>query len=77
MTSPISSPQNLFAIERMSLDGSAPSWAGWFAVALPVALVGSAFCWGLLCFAYRDPEFTHVRQLPAVQVSSFCRLQLD
>ena len=36
MTSPISSPQNLFAIERMSLDGNAPSWGVWFAVALPV-----------------------------------------
>ena len=68
MTSPISSPQNLFAIERMSLSGSAPSWAAWFAIALPVSLSGCAFCWALLCVAYRDPEFTHVRQVPAVRV---------
>ena len=68
MTSPISSPQNLFAIERMSLGGNAPSWAAWFAVALPVALTGCGLCWLLLRLLYRDAEFTQVRQVPAVKV---------
>ena len=53
MTSPISSPQNIFAIERMSMGGSAPSWLQWFAIALPVALVGNVLCWALLCLRYR------------------------
>ena len=26
MTSPISSPQNIFAIQRMSMDGEPPRW---------------------------------------------------
>lgn len=53
MTSPISSPQNIFAIERMSMDGDAPSWASWFAVALPVALLGNLVCWLVLWAVYR------------------------
>jgi len=39
MTSPISSPQNIFAIERMSMDGDPPSWLSWFAIALPVSFI--------------------------------------
>lgn len=40
MASPIASPQNLFAIELMSKDGDPPNWLSWFAVALPVAVIG-------------------------------------
>ncbi len=32
MTSPISSPQNVFAIQIMGEDGEAPSWLAWFSV---------------------------------------------
>ncbi|KAF8065942.1 SPBC3B8.04c [Scenedesmus sp. PABB004] len=53
MTSPISSPQNIFAIERMSIGGAPPSWLAWFGVALPVAFLGNLACWGLLLLAYR------------------------
>jgi hypothetical protein len=53
MTSPISSPQNIFAIERMSLDGAPPSWLSWFAVALPVALVCDLICWAMILLVYR------------------------
>ncbi|KAG2437638.1 hypothetical protein HYH02_011277 [Chlamydomonas schloesseri] len=53
MTSPISSPQNIFAIERMSLDGRPPSWLAWFAVALPVAVACNFVCWGLLLLCYQ------------------------
>lgn len=53
MTSPISSPQNIFAIERMSIGGRPPSWLAWFAVALPVAALGDLVCWGLILLAYR------------------------
>jgi hypothetical protein len=48
MTSPISSPQNIFAIERMSMGGAPPSWLEWFAV----ALLGNLVCWGLICVVY-------------------------
>ena len=68
MTSPISSPQNLFAIERMSMQGQAPSWLAWFAVALPVALVGNVLCWALIRLVYRDPSFIEVRPMQAITV---------
>ena len=85
MTSPISSPQNLFAIERMSMYGTAPSWLAWFAVALPVALVGNLLCWLLLRLVYRDASFTEVRPLQAIQVQApsscllwrLCRLRSE
>uniref|UniRef100_A0A7S0WPN7 SPX domain-containing protein n=1 Tax=Chlamydomonas leiostraca TaxID=1034604 RepID=A0A7S0WPN7_9CHLO len=53
MTSPISSPQNIFAIERMSMDGKPPSWLAWFAVALPVAVISNFVCWGLILAVYQ------------------------
>nr|BCL66194.1 low-affinity phosphate transporter [Volvox reticuliferus] len=53
MTSPISSPQNIFAIERMSLDGQPPSWLSWFAVALPVSITCNFICWALLLLVYQ------------------------
>lgn len=65
MTSPISSPQNIFAIERMSLDGHPPSWLGWFAVALPVAFAGDVICWGLILLVYRPgSKIKEVRRVP-------------
>nr|BCL66262.1 low-affinity phosphate transporter [Volvox reticuliferus] len=53
MTSPISSPQNIFAIERMSLDDHPPSWLSWFAVALPVSIACNFVCWILLLAVYQ------------------------
>jgi di/tricarboxylate transporter len=53
MTSPIASPQNIFAVERMSMGGAPPSWLAWFAVALPVALAGNLVCWVLILLVYR------------------------
>lgn len=40
MTSPISSPQNIFAIDEMKAGGVEPTWLQWFAIALPVAVIG-------------------------------------
>ncbi|KAG1681509.1 hypothetical protein FOA52_014015 [Chlamydomonas sp. UWO 241] len=53
MTSPISSPQNIFAIERMSMDGDPPSWLSWFAVSLPVSGVCILMLWGLILLVYQ------------------------
>ena len=70
MTSPISSPQNVFAIERMAhaaaaaSDGSSgPGWLEWFAVALPVAGAGVVACWGALLLAYPAARTASVRSL--------------
>lgn len=67
MTSPISSPQNIFAIQEMGRGGSTPSWLSWFAVALPVACLGNLACWSLLLAAYRHP-MKEVRRLPTSSV---------
>eukprot|EP00879_Flechtneria_rotunda_P007786 GHRR01008159.1.p1 GENE.GHRR01008159.1~~GHRR01008159.1.p1 ORF type:complete len:762 (+),score=241.90 GHRR01008159.1:161-2446(+) len=56
MTSPISSPQNIFAIERMSMGGSPPSWLQWFAIALPVSIIGNLLCWGVILAVYRPGQ---------------------
>ena len=70
MTSPISSPQNIFAIERMSMDeGGAPSWLAWFAVSLPVSILGAVLIWALLLAVY-PPDVKAVHQLPELKASS-------
>jgi len=64
MTSPISSPQNIFAIERMSMDGQPPSWLSWFAVSLPVATICVLVCWVLILVVYQPwRQVTDVRPL--------------
>jgi phosphate transporter len=49
-TSPISSPQNLIALEAMDppLD-----WGSWFVVSLPVSVVSIVLIWLLLLVSYR------------------------
>jgi tryptophan synthase/phosphate transporter len=68
MTSPISSPQNIFAVERMSADGEPPSWLAWFAVALPVAVLGNLACWLMLLAAYKPGA--RVREVRPLKPSS-------
>jgi len=66
MTSPIASPQNIFAIERMSMDGHPPSWLAWFAVSMPVSITCLLLVWRLLLIIYpidRDQEVRPLRQL--------------
>ncbi|KAF8934373.1 low-affinity phosphate transporter [Haplosporangium bisporale] len=55
MASPISSPQNIIAIEYMS---PAPSWLEWFLVALPVCLVCDLAIWALLLWVYQPSSNT-------------------
>lgn len=67
MMSPISSPQNIFAIERMSLDGEEPSWLQWFAVSIPVALCCNLVCWVVLLMVYRPGRGGRtVKKLPQI-----------
>ncbi|RDB25702.1 putative transporter C3B8.04c [Hypsizygus marmoreus] len=66
-SSPISSPQNLIALQAMDppLD-----WASWFAVALPVSAISIILIWFMLLASYRparspsgdgDIEIKHIR----------------
>lgn len=52
-SSPISSPQNLIALQNMDppLD-----WGRWFAVSLPVSAVSIVLIWRLLVFSYRPAQ---------------------
>ena len=74
MTSPIASPQNLFALQQMSIDGHQTTWMEWFSVALPVAFCGVFVCWGMLLLAYRS-TVSVVRELhkTKVRAPSVCR----
>lgn len=49
MSSPISSPQNLIALEYMNPQ---PSWLVWFAIALPISAACVALIGGLLMWSY-------------------------
>lgn len=55
MASPISSPQNIIAIESMSPN---PGWGNWFAVALPVSIIGTLGIWVLLLFTF---DISHIK----------------
>ncbi|KAG0252916.1 low-affinity phosphate transporter [Mortierella polycephala] len=55
MASPISSPQNIIAIEYMH---PAPSWLEWFLVALPICLVCDLAIWALLLWVYQPSSNT-------------------
>lgn len=66
-SSPISSPQNLIALQAMKdeLD-----WAQWFAVALPVSTVSIILIWLLLLVIYRpsvtlDGEVLEIKEIRA------------
>ncbi len=73
MTSPISSPQNIFAIQEMGRGGNSVSWLSWFAVALPIAFVGNLICWGALLTVYQpNKTLKEVRRLPDTTVRLFC-----
>ncbi|PRP76963.1 hypothetical protein PROFUN_14664 [Planoprotostelium fungivorum] len=51
MASPIASPQNLITID--SMKDAPPSWAKWFAVALPIVILGNLATWAVLMGVYR------------------------
>lgn len=53
MTSPLSSPQDVFAIALLAQNGTPPSWLSWFAVSLPVATACNFGIWYLLLLVYK------------------------
>ena len=56
MTSPISSPQNIFAIAVMADNGTTPNWLEWFAIALPVSFCCNIGIWMLLRMKYKPDK---------------------
>ena len=65
MTSPISSPQNIFAISLMAEGKKPPSWLSWFLVALPVSCVVNVLIWLYIVAIYKPAQScSDVRPLP-------------
>ncbi|KAI7902686.1 SPX domain-containing protein [Cokeromyces recurvatus] len=52
MASPISSPQNIIAIQNMT---PAPSWIEWFVISIPLCIIGNLIIWLWLLYNY-NPE---------------------
>ncbi|KAI8386805.1 SPX domain-containing protein [Blakeslea trispora] len=52
MASPISSPQNIIAIQNMN---PAPSWGEWFVISIPLCIIGNLIIWLWLLYNY-NPE---------------------
>lgn len=54
MASPISSPQNLFAIESSPIG-----WLAWFTVSIPLCLTLNVLIWMWLCLCFQLPRRTN------------------
>ncbi|CAG8535019.1 5601_t:CDS:2 [Cetraspora pellucida] len=53
MASPISSPQNIIAIEYIN---PSPTWSQWFIVAIPICIIVNILVWLLLLFNYKPSD---------------------
>lgn len=65
MASPISSPQNIIAIQNMN---PAPSWAEWFIISIPLCIIGNLIIWLWLLYNY-NPE-KHTPQIHTIRANS-------
>ncbi|KAI8353274.1 SPX domain-containing protein [Choanephora cucurbitarum] len=73
MTSPISSPQNIVALQYMSPN---PGWGIWFGAALPISIISVIVCWGLLLLVYRpDRAVPHLNRIKPTR-SKITRAQI-
>lgn len=64
IASPISSPQNIIAIQNMTPP---PSWAEWFAISIPLCLVGTCIIWVWLLYTYQPEK--HTPQIHKIRAS--------
>ncbi|KAG0177137.1 low-affinity phosphate transporter [Apophysomyces sp. BC1034] len=60
LASPISSPQNIIAMQLMD---PRPGWGLWFAAALPIAFISTTITWILLLLYFRPNNATSVHQV--------------
>jgi phosphate transporter len=56
MVSPISSPQNIIAFERMTQIGGGIGWLTWFAISIPVCILSLFVCWIAICWESKDEK---------------------
>ncbi|KAI8084955.1 Sodium:sulfate symporter transmembrane region-domain-containing protein [Halteromyces radiatus] len=67
LTSPISSPQNIIAINIMQ---PSPGWGNWFAASLPVAIITIFTTWGCLLLYFRPDRSTrHLNTIRALDIA--------
>lgn len=55
LASPISSPQNIIAIQLMQPN---PGWGKWFGAAIPLAIITTLTTWGILLLYFRPARST-------------------
>ncbi|GAA5896517.1 hypothetical protein JCM8208_004221 [Rhodotorula glutinis] len=72
MASPISSPQNLIALDYMNPP---ISWLGWFSVSIPVSFLSVCLIWGILLWTYRAGTSTVAINPVRVNKEPFTRAQ--
>ncbi|KAI8993417.1 SPX domain-containing protein [Pilobolus umbonatus] len=65
MASPISSPQNIIAIQNMNPP---PSWIDWFVISIPICIIGNFIIWLWLLWNY-NPE-KHTPHIHSIRASS-------
>lgn len=72
MLSPISSPQNIIAIQIME---PSPSWIVWFFIALPVGVICILLIWMILLITFRPTKGSRIVPLRPI-VEKFTKIQL-
>ncbi|EDO19483.1 hypothetical protein Kpol_1018p11 [Vanderwaltozyma polyspora DSM 70294] len=64
MTSPISSPQNIFAISLMEPQ---PSWTEWFIISIPVCIISTILIWALLIITFPPDRNLKILQVHPIK----------
>ncbi|POS85678.1 hypothetical protein EPUL_002506 [Erysiphe pulchra] len=72
MLSPISSPQNIIALQIMKPP---PSWIVWFFITLPIGVICILLIWVILVMSFRPVKGTRIIPLRPI-VEKFSRVQL-
>lgn len=62
--SPISSPQNLIALENMN---PSPGWGTWFFISLPICVISNVLIWILLLITFQPGKNTTIVQIRPVK----------
>lgn len=62
MASPISSPQNVIALQNMR---PVPSWFEWFIISLPISILSILSIWVFLLLSFRDIKSTVISPIRA------------
>ena len=66
MASPISSPQNIIALQSMN---PSPTWGQWLFISIPVCICADLLIWLLLLVVYKSSKFTIIAPIRATKDS--------